>query len=112
MPKQLGPIEVTCDAPIFPIVQSCEKLGMHAPADVRWCRMSHFLNGRGGWRDLLRRKPWELLFEMRSLEEKRCFCAEHLPSLSLYTFTFSTGKEVSYFLGQCQRCQTVFWEEA
>jgi len=27
------------------------------------------------------------------------------------TFTFATGREESYLLAQCSRCQTVFWEE-
>jgi hypothetical protein len=28
-----------------------------------------------------------------------------------YTFTMSTGKELSYCLGQCGKCHTIFWEE-
>jgi hypothetical protein len=28
-----------------------------------------------------------------------------------YTFTFASGKEAEYLLGQCRRCRTIFWEE-
>jgi hypothetical protein len=35
-----------------------------------------------------------------------------LPHMQGYLFTFNTGKEVFYLLGQCSRCHTVFWDWA
>jgi len=43
---------------------------------------------------------------------KTCRCGQKLPSLDRYTFTYLTGHEASYLLGQCPRCKTVYWEEA
>jgi hypothetical protein len=58
MSNQLGPIDVCCDAPPYPIVKACAQLGFLMPEDVRWCQMSH-LGDQGlpadsrspGWRD-------------------------------------------------------------
>jgi hypothetical protein len=34
-----------------------------------------------------------------------------VPTLKLVAFTFNTGEEQFFFLGQCRRCRTVFWDE-
>ena len=39
MSSELGLLEVECDAPPYPIVRACRKLGLIAPEDVRWCGM-------------------------------------------------------------------------
>jgi hypothetical protein len=39
-----------------------------------------------------------------------CACQE-LPRLQGYQFLLSSGIEVLYYLGQCSRCRTIFWEE-
>jgi hypothetical protein len=110
MPQSLGPIEVYCDAPPYPIIQACNRIGLHRPEDVRWCRMSHLLDGQDdqgeavgshGWRMLLGNKP-----------SSSCDCGHPLPVLEKCTFTFITGREVSYLIGQCPRCHAVFWEDA
>jgi hypothetical protein len=41
-----------------------------------------------------------------------CDCGHPLPVLEKCTFTFITGREVSYLIGQCPRCHAVFWEDA
>jgi hypothetical protein len=33
-----------------------------------------------------------------------------LPTLTPYRFVLNTGDEVSYALGQCPHCLTVFWD--
>jgi hypothetical protein len=112
MPSQLGPIAIDCDAPSYAIVHACERLGMANPEDVRWCRMSHFLNAAKGWRGLFNRETWKLLWETKAAPVRPCFCGRPLPKLMGYTFTMSAGKELSYCLGQCGKCHTVFWDEA
>ena len=42
MSSKLGPIEILCEAPPYPIVQACHMIGIKRPEDVRWCRMSQF----------------------------------------------------------------------
>ncbi len=44
-------------------------------------------------------------------DEPCCTCGEKLPELERVTFTFTTGREECYLLGQCAHCGTVFWEE-
>jgi hypothetical protein len=52
-----------------------------------------------------------MLWESGAAEDTGCFCGEKLPVLTLHIFTLSSGKELSYYLGQCGRCRTIFWEE-
>jgi hypothetical protein len=106
MASQLGPIEICCDAPPYVIVQACQKLGFQVPLDVRWLRTSHFLNdGASGL------PFWNLFFTKGPSEKKICTCGEQLPVLENFAFTFSRGKVLSYNLGQCRKCRTIFWEE-
>jgi len=111
MSSQLGPIEIDCDAPPYPVVKACERLGFHSPLDVRWCRISHFLpncgeRGHGGGISL-----WMWLLSKIRPQDITCTCGVPLPILDWYTFTFLSGKDLTYHLGQCSRCRTIFWEE-
>jgi len=111
MASQLGPIEVQCDAPSYPVVRACRRVGIEAPEDVRWFRMSQFLTQAGRWKGLFHPWTWSKLLRRHDPDEKCCTCGERLPALERVTFTFTTGREESYLMGQCIRCQTVFWEE-
>jgi hypothetical protein len=112
MASQLGPIDVMCDAPSYPVVRACRRVGVHRPEDVRWCRISHFLAQTAGWVGLLNPLTWSKLFgHGQAADAKTCNCGEKLPVLERVTFTFSTGREEAYLLGQCPRCGTVYWEE-
>jgi hypothetical protein len=111
MLKRLGPIDVNCDAPSYMIVQACRQLAMQSPEDVRWCRMRHFLGARNGRKGLDLLRPWKMFRESGAAMEMGCFCGEKPPVLTLHIFTLSSGKELSYYLGQCSRCRTIFWEE-
>lgn len=102
MSEQYGPLDVECDAPSYTVVRACSEIGIEAPEDVRWCRLSHLLNPSGGGHGLLPRRG--------RAAKRRCFCGEPLPQLQSYLITFNTGREVYYLLGQCSRCHTVFWE--
>ena len=108
MSSRLGPIDITCDAPPYTVVQACETLEFRTPLDVRWCRISHFLSGQGGEASL---HPWKWFFGKNESREKTCSCGEPLPNLEWYTFMFISGKVSHYHLGQCRRCRSIFWEE-
>jgi hypothetical protein len=105
--QQLGPIDVSCDAPPYLIVQACETVGFHAPLDVRWCRLNHFIEQEERAGSHL----WNLLFHRAERGIKSCSCGEALPILENYAFTFASEKVINYRLGQCPRCSTIFWED-
>jgi hypothetical protein len=112
MPNQLGPLEICCDAPPYSIVTACRRVGFQDPEDVRWCRLNQLVDAPPGEWESLKRHPWRLLLRMAASDVKSCRCGQKLPGLDRYTFTYLTGHESSYLLGQCPRCKTVFWEEA
>jgi hypothetical protein len=106
MSSRFEPQHSDCDAPDYSIVKACEELGFHLPLDVRWNRMSEFSAAPGAGPGLL---EWLLGRSRRS--EKRCPCGKRLPTLDRYTVTFSSGRKAIYFLGQCRRCHTIYWEK-
>jgi hypothetical protein len=112
MSSKLGPIEVQCDAPSYAVVRACHRIGLSAPEDVRWCRVRHFLDAATGWSGLFHALTWKKLLSRSETGEKSCNCGGTLPILERVTFTFNTGREESYLMGQCARCRTIFWEEA
>jgi len=109
MSSQLGPIDITCDAPPYPVVQACARLGFQSPLDVRWSRLSHYLNEEEGSSLGIHSLKW--FFTKRSPKDKTCCCGGSLPLLEWYTFTFLSGGVADYHLGQCPRCRTIFWEQ-
>jgi hypothetical protein len=109
MNERLGPIEILCDAPPYVMVRGCRSLGLQSPEDVRWCRLSSFLPQLGA-------RAWPPLTGPARVWQARgrgvaCRCGEELPLLRAVDVTYSSGREVTYVLGQCRRCHTVFWEE-
>ena len=109
MSSRLGPIEICCDAPSYAVVRASRWLGLASPEDVRWLRVSHFLQSDAAPFDA---HAWTLYVEMGGARRRRCSCGNDLPILERCTFTFRDGRQRDYLLGQCGRCQTVFWEEA
>jgi hypothetical protein len=113
MSKHLGPIEIECDAPPYPVVQSSRRCGILSPEDVRWARLSRFLLERSArahgsfWC-----APWNLFNGRGQPAGKSCSCGRPLPELRRVTFSFDTGVSLCYALGQCPCCRTVFWDEA
>jgi hypothetical protein len=107
---RLEPNDIECDAPLYSVVEACEKLGFQSPLDVRWCRKSRFLGGRrepgGGFH------PLRWLFGGGKRLKPTCTCGQPLPRMQCCTCTFTSGKEVDYLLGQCRRCRTMFWDLA
>jgi hypothetical protein len=112
MSSKLWPIELTCDAPPYHIVQACYRIGIESAEDVRWCRVSNMGGAPGGWRQLLAFPPWGTLSRANQPGDATCSCGRPLPRLEPYTFTLITGKEISYLLGQCGHCHTVYWDDA
>jgi hypothetical protein len=100
MTDDLGPIEVICDAPPYPVVRACAGLGFETPQDVRWARLER----------RRQRKPSSLFPWLRG-SKPTCKCGEPLPELESYTFTFVSGTRAEYFLAQCVRCRTIFWDK-
>jgi hypothetical protein len=107
MSNQTWPIEISCDAPSYLIVQACERLGFQAPLDVRWCRMGNYLTGDSPAQRLLN----FLFLNGQKTDKQTCFCRAPLPLLEDYAFTFACGKVVNYSLAQCPKCRTIFWDE-
>jgi hypothetical protein len=112
MAKQLGPIEITCDSPCYAIVKACHLVGLTTPEDVRWYRLSNFLVEHAGWSEVARMFSWHLLPVNRYLAGSKCTCGQALPRVRRCLFSTSTGGSFTYLLGQCPRCQTIFWEDA
>jgi hypothetical protein len=111
MAARLGPIEVYCDAPPYSIIQACSRIGVQQPEDVRWCKLSHFIQADDGRREGFPLQTWKNVLGMHRAGRSTCSCGHALPILEKCTFTFITGREVSYFIGQCKRCRTVFWDD-
>ena len=108
MADTLHPLDIRCDAPPFPVVGACQRLGFRSPLDVRWCRLSRFLAARSSRPGT---PPGAQVFDTKPAQETTCTCGEPLPKLEKYAITFVLEKVVDYRLGQCRRCGTMFWEE-
>ena len=105
--SKLGQLEIHCDAPPYAVVQACEQVGYRTPLDVRWCRITNFLQEYS----VLGTHLWKLFFGKTDSTEKTCTCGQPLPMLENYAFTLGSGAVINFFLGQCCRCRTMFWEQ-
>ena len=105
-------IAVECDAPAYPIVQACRKVGFCSPEDVRWCRVSRTHQKPHRQNSWLGFEFWMSFFKQRKPRSPACVCGQVLPKLECYTFTFISGVKHSLLLGQCNRCQSISWREA
>jgi hypothetical protein len=110
--QQLGPIDVCCDAPPYPVVQACSQIGFDSPEDYRWRRMSQHRGANAAMRHIAKFAPWNVFLAGNALQTGMCNCGQLLPAMACFIFTLDTGQEISYSLGQCSRCHTVYWEEA
>ncbi len=102
--------EPYCDAPPYSIVRACRMIGFTCPEDVRWTRLSSFRKGRYRSLDIFNVRSWCVLFGLTGSCATHCSCGLELPQLDRYTFTCVSGRQVDYYLGQCRRCHSVFWE--
>jgi hypothetical protein len=110
MATRLGPIDLCCDSPPYSIVQACAQVGIQCPEDVRWTRISVHQSAQAGWKQFVQHAPWNVFLAGEQNEEGPCNCGQIIPKMELYVFTLDTGKQLSYYLAQCPRCYTVFWE--
>ena len=104
MASQLGPIEFDCDAPPYVIVKACHMVDIQSPEDVGWRRLGRYLRAPSSGGGLSLHDPGRAA-------RRQCVCGRALPDLVRCTFTLLSGREETYFLGQCARCHTVYWEE-
>lgn len=110
MSSKLGPIDLQCDAPHYAVVQACHSIGLKTPEDVRWCKRTHFLVQQKALESVAT-QPLQRLANAALRGLDTCSCGHALPLMQGFTFTFTTGEEISYSLGQCSRCHTVFWDD-
>lgn len=110
MSNKLGPLDVICDAPPYCIVRACHLIGLQAPEDVRWLRLSHFLRENAG-EEQGGSFFHKLLGTQGRMKDGSCSCGQALPALEKYVFTLLHHGDLYYLLGQCPRCRTIFWEE-
>jgi len=111
MSGPLGPLDIDCDAPSYPVVAACDQLGFRSPLDVRWCRLSVFVDSHASWFHLFSGESWKRLFGGGPRHEPTCACGTPLPAMTQYTFTYLSMDQVEYLMGQCPRCRTIFWEK-
>ena len=110
MPSNLGLLEVECDAPPYPIVRACRKLGLYRPEDVRWSHKGNHARRHHGWIQYLTNPLWGRLLGRGETTGPSCVCGRPMPLLESFCFTFQTGEKVEYEIGQCPCCGTVHWE--
>lgn len=110
--SRFGQLEIWCDAPPYAVVRACKGCGFHSPLDVRWCRMSRFLNGEGHPKGIFVLRLCHWLFGPGRPKGRTCTCGQPLPDLKQYGFSFRSEKVGDFLLGQCRRCQTIFWDVA
>jgi hypothetical protein len=102
-------IDLDCDAPAYSVVHACKTVGVERPEDVRWCHWTRRgVRRTAGWFHV---GNWRSLFRRPSPDDTRCSCGETLPCLEECLFSCVSGEAVTYLLGQCRRCGTVFWQE-
>ena len=99
-------LDMSCDAPPYPIVQACRRVGLRSPEDVRWCRQQP--QRRGRWPHFFR--AWPKWLGGTDSADPICSCGQALPEPVLCTFTYADGREVDYTISQCGHCQTVYWD--
>jgi hypothetical protein len=107
--QHLGQVEIHCDAPSYAVVRAVREVGLVRPEDVRWLQLSRYQAEPPRWA-LLDPRTWTLFRRPRH-QKDACTCGRRLPYLEKHLFLFASGKQLSYLLGQCRRCRTIFWEE-
>jgi hypothetical protein len=108
--KQLGPIEVCCDAPSYWIVRACRDVGIRTPEDVRWLRASVFQYGKPGPVRGLASFVVDLFRTPVAQPGGRCTCGARVPELTASLVVIEGSETSALRVGQCSRCRTVFWD--
>jgi hypothetical protein len=108
MKNELGPLEITCDAPPYWIVETSREIGMQTPEDVRWTRLSNLIKERA--RGSVPGHVLSLFWPSSSMGRLTCVCHKELPILEECIFTYPGEGEWTVLLGQCSQCRTIIWE--
>src|SRR6266699_1246588 len=98
--KQLGPIDVSCEAPPYPIVKACQLVQFKRPEDVRWLRASNYLEFMGNRLEGLEVDTWKSFLSSQGPIGTSCSCGRRLPLLDKYQFFFASGSRTHFLLGQ------------
>jgi hypothetical protein len=110
MNRQLGSIDIDCDAPPYVIVQACERLGFQTPLDVRWCRMSRFPEAPEERPSLFSLRAWKQLLGLVVPRSVACRCGRRVSRLRKFRFVLAPRTKLTYLFGQCAGCATVHWD--
>jgi hypothetical protein len=112
MSRDLGPLEVVCDAPPYGVVRASRALGIEAPEDVRWCETERYLRERSYDHAAWRGEGWNELVERLGPRVLACPCGRRLPAVLGYRCAGGADASGLYYLGQCVRCKRVYWHKA
>jgi hypothetical protein len=85
---------------------------MREPEDVRWCQKGRHHRRTHGWIHYLTNPIWGRLLSRDESEALLCACGQEFPILECFCFTFQTGEQVEYEMGQCPHCRTIYWERS
>jgi hypothetical protein len=112
MSVHLGLLEICCEAPSYPVVEACKGFGFLFPWDVRWLRLRHLPELRPPADGLFGVRRWLSWLGIRKPAKKCCPCGQVLPEAGVYWVKVLPGGVNPYWLCQCPRCRTIFWDEA
>ncbi len=76
--------------PCYELIQSLKKFGFLYPEDRKWQQINFETSGK-------------------NFLKHTCGCGNIKREVILKNFNFSFRKKVSYFIGQCPRCDTIYW---
>lgn len=76
--------------PCYELIQSLKKFGFIKPEDVRWQQIN-------------------LESEGKKFLKYCCTCGNLKREVILKNFSFAFKQPMSYFIGQCPRCDTIYW---
>jgi hypothetical protein len=104
-------IRIDCDAPPYPIVQMCRRLGFRKPEDVRWFHVRPVSRTQRPRAGLFSLRRWMSWIRPTAPDQKSCRCGTPVPAMACCTFVMLSGQEVSLMLTQCSHCHTIHWRE-
>jgi hypothetical protein len=99
------------DCPPPPVMEGCERIGIIAASAGGWSRVSEVGTLRSGWLGHLATRFSSNRGHAGKRREAACTCGEHIVLLVKYRFTLDTGEQLDYWIGQCERCQTILWDD-
>lgn len=78
--------------PCYDLIASLKKFGFEYPEDRKWQEVN-------------------LETFQKNFLKYSCGCSNIPREIVLKHFTFREGKNMAYFIGQCPRCDTIYWTQ-